>query len=343
MKLALKTLFRLSMLLLFTSCTVYKEIPIEVMRMREIILPNDAKTGMLYRNFKYDNDTLQNYYISDFIPKPDKNNKDINIDSIAVMTCLSAFTNSLESGNAIKNIRLFPYHTIGRTVGKRFSPLPANEVQKLSKAQNLDIVIALETFSYMYSEFSHRVAEQNSCEVTMAGIWAIYNGETGKLLKHESAVDTLFWNISNEKGKKIKLPPRIPAIEIAAATFAENYAKKFVDDWEIVSREMIIPPPADFAQAAKYAEKNQWSAAAEIWQKYTPDKYGKLAIVSRYNMALAAEMSDNIPEALQWLQGATKQALSLKSKNDILQINRYNTILQKRLASIEAADNLELP
>lgn len=340
MKPALKILFLLTTIIL-TSCTVYKEIPIEVMRVREILLPDDAKIGMLYRNFKYDADTLQKYYMKDFRPVFDKINRDINIDSLAAMNCLNAFAHSLENSGTASDFQIFPYHAVGRTTGKKVSPLSAAQIQKLSDAQNPDMIIALETCSFMYSEFTTQIAEQNSCEVTMAGIWAIYNGETGKLLKHESKVDTLFWNTFDDNNKKIKLPPRIPAIEIAAVTFAENYAKKFVDDWETVKRQIIVPPPADFATAAQYAEKNRWEEAAAIWSKYTPDRQGKLAVCARYNMALAAEINDSLPEAIKWLNGAMNLAIDRKSKEEILQINRYKTILEKRMAFIEAAAKLD--
>ena len=56
----------LSVVLIVTSCTVYKEYPIDIYKPGEAYLPPDAgNIALVYRNFKYDTDTLQHYFKSD--------------------------------------------------------------------------------------------------------------------------------------------------------------------------------------------------------------------------------------------------------------------------------------
>ena len=50
-------------LMLFSSCTVYREYSIEIYKPGEIVLNPDVKSAAVaYRNFKYPGDTLQNFF-----------------------------------------------------------------------------------------------------------------------------------------------------------------------------------------------------------------------------------------------------------------------------------------
>ena len=59
----LLTFWLLVLTMALTSCTVYKEYTIDVYQPGEIAVTGDVKNiALIYRNFKYTNDTLQHYY-----------------------------------------------------------------------------------------------------------------------------------------------------------------------------------------------------------------------------------------------------------------------------------------
>jgi len=117
---------------------------------------------------------------------------------------------------------------------------------------------------------------------------------------------------------------------MASALAGENYAKRFHASWETVNRIYSVPPLPDFEQAALYFEEGKWDQAISLWEKYTDDKNGKLAINARYNMALAYELKDNIPLAEEWLKAAYDLAKSYHNQDELEMIRSYQKALETR-------------
>lgn len=327
---------------ILASCTTYREFSIEVFRPQEVNLPDNAKSGVLiYQNFKFPNDTLQHYYRSDGQLKKDRKNQHVNIDSLAAESCLQAAAEVFRSRKVLDETTVLPANLVER---HRFDKIPRFQpdfVKKVADDTKANLLISLATFSFMFSEYPY-TDQGASCEVITAGIWDIYDAKTGKLSEHKQMVDTIFWNTYNESTGKndLKLPPRITAIEMAASLFGENYARRFTSNWESVNRMFILPPVNDFKLAAGFAENSEWDKAREIWERYTGDKLGKLAITARYNLALACEMQDDIDGALSWLSQALKLGIASRSTDEMQNILRYQKILQQRKKEIEKLSNV---
>lgn len=330
-------------LLIISSCTVYKEYPIEIYQPGEIAVPPGTESAaIVYRNFKYPGDTLQHYYQDDFrLKKARKDPKEL--DSIIVSKCLNQLAKNLKAQNLVDDIYIFPklfkpHHA------KKLPPLNFDLVNTVTTKSHTDLLISLETFSYFYSEYSTTAdMPTNSNEVITAAVWAIYNPYSQALIERKTMIDTIFWNGYNERGdyqRKTKLPPRITALKIAAQMAGENYAKRFSASWQTVKRNYSVPPLPDFSAADEYVQKAEWDNAILLWKRYAADKNGKMAINARYNLAFAYEMKDDINAAQKWLTAALQIANDYKSKDDIQMILRYQKILSKRQKDIERLNQM---
>ncbi len=319
-------------LLLFTvnACTIYREVPIEVLRPREMTVGEGSDVVFLYRNFKYENDTLQNYYREDYDLKKDEKNDGLNIDSLLSIKALITLASELEDKDVVNKTTVMPVNTMPHITGQKLAPLPKELVQKIGSDSDSQKLISLETLSWFFSRFTDKSDAGESVEVILAGIWALYDVHSGAIEKHEAMVDTLFWQRRNEDGERIQLPPRVTSLELATEVYAGNFAKKFTTSWETVQRLMIIPPVQEFSLAAEYAAENKWEEALELWQRYTPERYGRLSVSARYNTALSYEMLNDIDQAVQWIDQAHLQALIYRNKDELRLVQNYKEILAKR-------------
>ncbi len=327
----------LLMLFLFGACTVYKEYPIEIYQPGVIPVPPDAKNvAIVYRNFKYKNDTLQHYYQDDFRLKKARKDPE-NLDSVLVNICIQELAKNLKEKNTFEEIRIFP-ELFKTHYGDKLPALNLDIVDKISNSTNSDLLISLETYSYFYSEYSSTAElPTKSNEVITAAVWAVYNPVTEKLIEHKTMIDTVFWNGYDERGNSVrnaKLPPRITALKIASQMAGENYAKRFFASWQNTNRMYSVPPLPDFAAADEYVQKREWDNAILLWKRYADDSNGKMAINARYNLAFAYEMKDELETAQKWLIAAQQIATDYKSKEDLKMIMQYRKVLQKRLRDI---------
>jgi hypothetical protein len=322
----------LSLLLLYTlnACTIYREVAIEVLRPRELSVGQGSDVVFLYRNFKYENDTLQNYYRDDYDLRKDKKNDGLNIDSLVSIKALFTLASELQDKDVVNGITVMPFNTLPRITGQKLAPLPKELVQMIGSESASQKLISLETLSWFFSRFTENSDAGESVEVILAGIWALYDVHSGAIEKHEAMVDTLFWQRRNEDGERIQLPPRVTSLELATEVYAINFAKKFTTSWETVQRLLIIPPVQEFSLAAAYAGENKWEEALELWQRYAPERYGRLSVSARYNTALSYEMLNEIDQAVQWIDQALIQARIYRNKSELKLVQNYKEILAKR-------------
>lgn len=332
----------LALALTITSCTVYKEYPIDIYKPGEIAVPpNVENIALIYRNFKYKNDTLQHFYKDDNMLKKAKNDPEY-LDSILVHFCLNDLALNLKNKNIYNRIHIFPEVFKPHTSSK----LPSIDfelINKLTTETETDLVISLETFSYFYSEYSADAGLPKSREVITANVWAVYDPVAKKTIERKTVIDTVFWNAYDEQGnyqKNSKLPPRLTALKIASQMAGENYSKRFFASWQTVKRMYSIPPLPDFEAAEKYLVNGDWDNAILLWKRYAADKNGKMAINARYNLALAYEMKDDLDTAIQWLTAAQQIAADYRSKEDLKMITAYQKVLAQRKKEVERLNNM---
>lgn len=331
------TLFLFLIAASITSCTVYKEYPIDIYTPGEVAVSADVQNvAIVYRNFKYPGDTLQHHYKDNYRLKKAKNDPE-NLDSLLANYALKELASNFKEKKTFDRIHIFP-ELFKPHVGKKLPTLSFDMVKKLTTATNTDLLISLETFSYFFSEYDGDEETPKSREVITASVWAVYDPYKEKVLERKSMIDTVFWNRLSDDGKyqkNVQLPPRLTALKIASQLTGENYSKRYFASWKTVNRIYSIPPLPDFELADKYISEGKWDNAIEIWKRYALEKNGKMAINARYNIALAYEMKDDILMAWKWLGAAHELALEYKSKEDLKRITEYQKVLAKRKKDID--------
>lgn len=327
----------LTFLLSVTSCTVYKEYAIDVYKPGEVALsPNAKNVAVIYRNFKYEADTLQNFYKSDYQLRKVRNTIK-NQDSLLVQIALNELAKNLKNKNTFSEIKILPLNLFKAHTGTKLPVLSNDVVKKIASTTQSDVIISLETYSSFFTEYTGKYEIPKSHEVITVAAWTVYDPVNNKLLEKKSMIDTLFWNNYDNQGnyvKNSKLPPRDVALKIAAKMTGENYAKRFFASWETVNRMYSVPPLPDFSDAAYYVDEGKWDNAISLWKKYADERNGKMAINARYNLALGYEIKDDIETASKWLAAAQKLALDYKSKEDIKLIVAYQKALNQRKKDI---------
>ena len=335
-------LLLLIILLAFISCTVYKEYSIDVYKPGEIVIPSTSKNvAIVYRNFKFQNDTLQHYYKDNYQLKKVKTDPK-ELDSIMVNYCIEELAQNLKDKNLFDRIQIFP-ELFKQHSGSNLPALNFDIVNKLASETNTDILISLETFSYFYSEYNSDYNIPKPREVITAAVWAVYDPADRKVTERKTMIDTVFWNAYNDNGsidKNSKLPPRLTALKIASQLAGESYSKLFFASWVKANRIYSIPPLPDFEAAEKYLKKNEWDNAILLWKRYADDKNGRMAINARYNLALGYEMKDELEISSQWLDAALQIATAYRSKDDIRRILQYKNVLQQRLKDIQKLNEM---
>ncbi len=339
-------LFMILIITLFiSSCTIYREFPIEVYQPSELQFPDDAKDiVILSHNFKFDQDTFQNYY---------KRNKKLlrlpenisqSIDSMMVTKVLNSLSKSLKINGSFEDIKLLPYNFIEQSKGEFISTLSKDFIKKLDAHYNTDLVVSLETFSYFYSEYPYGVEKSIAYnQVLTAATWAVYSPDKELLLDIKTMVDTVFWDGSttDKKRGRIRKPPIAEALQTAAQVAGENYARRLSPGWQNVYRMYVIPPVEDFKDAARHFEQEKLDKAIALWDKYNGQRFGKLSIWANYNIALAKELQGNIDAAKQAIEKSLLQAIALKNSEDIKTVSLYNSVLQKRVYDISILSEKE--
>lgn len=326
--------------ILISSCTVYKEYPIDIYKPGKVTVPpNVENVALVYRNFKYTGDTLQHYYKVDNRLKKAKQDPE-KLDSLLANYCLKELASNFKDKNTFNRIHIFP-GVFKAHSGKKLPALDFALINKISQTTETDLVISLETFSYFFSEYAQQNDRSKSREVITAAVWAVYDPVAEKVLERKTMIDTLFWNNYDEEGKylkKLKMPPRTIALKISAQLSGENYSKRFFASWQTVNRIYSVPPLPEFSKAAEFVDAGKWNSAIEIWNRYATDDNGKMAINARYNLALAYEIKDDLLTSWKWLKAAEKLAVAYKSKEDLKMILQYKRILAKRKKDIDRLD-----
>ena len=322
---------------LLQGCTVYQEYPIEVYKPGETNIPSSARNvALIYRNFKYDSDTLQHFYKKNSRLVKEKNDPQ-NMDSLLVQANLNNLATQLKQNNTFDNVHIFPYNSFERHSGDHLAALPPELTQKITAATTSDLLISLETFSYFFSTWQEASGSPKNNEVITIAVWGIYDAGQADPLERKTMIDTIYWNGYDEQGNTIRgyhPPPRLEALKIASALAGENYGKRFHASWETVSRMYSIPPLPDFSEAAYYFEEGNLDRAIALWKKYADENNGKLSINARYNLALAYEMKDDIETAEKWLNAASQTAQTYRSKSDLQMIRTYQNALATRKKEI---------
>lgn len=319
----------LLLILILNSCVSYKEFSVEVFKPAELSIPANTKNIVLVsRNLKYKNDTLQNYYQRNRQLIRDKIN--LNIDSLAVSTCLDTLASRLTNHGHFEQVQVLPVTTFSKIWVSDIKPPKAEWYKSVAEKSGADVLVLLDMFSCFYS--TNAAESSPEARVVTSNIWSVYNAKDQQIIDRFSQIDTLYWNQLDENGnyQKEKIPDKKNAIELAAGVIGVNYSKHILPAWTQVKRTYLSFDDPNFQKALKFAQDNQWEQAIGIWLGFSEGKSNFKKASAFYNLAVASEMNGDIDKAIEFTDKAAKAStgLFLGSVNE--QVRKYSVILYQR-------------
>jgi hypothetical protein len=235
----------------------------------------------------------------------------------------------------------------GTGTGRFPEPLEWSFVRQTCNRYNVDAMVTLATFDsdshidYHRHEYTReedgekiRVVEFGAdLDMTISAGWRIYYPDKLAIVDENVYVDRKSWGAKGDTKNEARnnLPSKRAIIEEAGFYAGQQYAARISPVWIKVSRSYFSKGNDQLEHAARYARQGNWDKAAETWETLLNDPDKKIAGQAAYNLALAAEMSGNLEEALKWAE---------KSYYDygIKRARNYINIIKGRIADEQRLD-----
>jgi hypothetical protein len=161
--------------------------------------------------------------------------------------------------------------------------------------------------------------------VSVQSEWKIYDYNWHTLTNSYFQNDTSYWEGYGNSAQEASQQLPVLQVAVPSALYAagKKLAQHYAPYWVSVKRFYYETSNKRMKQAAEMAETGDWKGAATIWSAIAnnPKSSQNLKARSTFNMALAAETTDDLEAALEW---AAKSYLILpdeytKSYIDILE------------------------
>jgi hypothetical protein len=207
-----------------------------------------------------------------------------------------------------RNIRRFDSYS-------KLPPMDTASIDQIRKDFKVDAVLVLESFSEKISgSFElpwRRIIGQ--LDLTYNSSWNFYQpGQKPPILSLFSR-DVLSWTGGLDKSHKEGVP-QLPSIKDALITGGILSGLDIVDQicpkWVDETRYYYSTGDSIIDAAVPLIKLNKWDEAAEIWKKYSSDSSISLRSMVEFNLALAAEMTGNLDEAIEWAGKSLKTKYS---------------------------------
>jgi hypothetical protein len=332
----------LLMSVLLSSCLTEQVIPVDQMEPGKVNLPEKVrKVAFLSRNFKFDIDTLGQYYNYNSKPRkvPEAENKEV--DSIAVTGCFETLRKILLESGRYDEIAVYPYSDIKPRKGRNAIPLSPEYVKKLCKDNNTDAIVSLEMLSYFYSLIpgDSRLGIPPFADVKITAIWAVYIPGKDSPVDRFKYSDAVTWNGNRETGeqKKSNVPSRIAGIKLASEIAAKNYSKRLAPYWSKSERIIVGLNSSEWNKAISLAQQYKWDAAEKIWSPLAESKNSRVKGAAALDLAVTREMLGDYDQAAKW----SAESLGLLPGGELKRLSRdYSELLKERRIETDKLNRL---
>lgn len=307
---------------IFNSCMLIdsaRSIQVEIMKPAAFTIPDSIRTIGLINRIDSEYDTIPFEYIRNGGIITDSTVKYSEL-STNCLKSLDEFLKGEKYFNQVKNFNDSINSSI--LVGK-----PLNNQQELFQVSNSDMLVIL---NYCKFELTSVNLEADVLVTTASLHWIIGNkGDTVSYLYNQA--DTLIYDADLMQNfyKNVH-----NALESSATYLGRSFGTKLIPFWLKVERMYYKSDNPEMLKAEKYAIKNEWKKAAEIWNRMSKNKNKNISAKASYNMALACEMEGKLEAAIDWLviSYSTLSGINEQHQNNCKQ---YIDILALRRKEIE--------
>ncbi|MDA3928121.1 MAG: DUF6340 family protein, partial [Prolixibacteraceae bacterium] len=195
------------------------------------------------------------------------------------------------------------------------SPLDWNYVEEMCDLYKTDALIVLENIATRvvtnydlnkeYNAYSSYKTHYASIDFYYRAHWRIYYPKSKNIIvDFIMNQDTVFWD--NFEYDLIELFKGLPSVKQASTETGIKIALEFSDiispTWLQETRYYYVTKKAAIDKSIKLASEGNWEEALVNWNQYT--NYGNSATRSKImlNVALAYEMTGDLPNSIEWAQ-----------------------------------------
>lgn len=330
-------------ILLFSSCSTMRTIPIEVATLPKERIPNEIQSLTLinraansrFKDFR--GDSLQQVFYQ----------RQFNVDTVlldlkASDTLLIALGNILfESGRFDVVI---PENRFPNINSYRYIPtaLSWEEADSLVHVYNTDAILSLDYFNHhlvtkyrrmsVFNQSSNDFFPVYMADITIAyeTMFRIYYPFEKRLISNIVVSDTLYWEDSDLDIRDLfKRFTTVKGALIEAGIHAVlNYSEKIAPQWSTSRRNYFAKGHPMLERAHQLVTLNDWQGASDLWKKLAGSSPKSLKSKAEFNLALAYEMFGDIEEAIRW---------ALKSYETMYRPVTYNYIERLNIRKQEIA------
>lgn len=311
--------------LFFSSCVSMNFISIQTRQPASVSFPPEVATVLIV-----DNCPNERQMESDA-----KESKVLSSDSARTIF-LNSLTKFMNEEKYFYTVSKFP-HKIGRSKNDNDAiPLSTREIKELSLNNDADVLISLDLFAIsmeLETESTGYFSSYSTLHAKSGALINVYTKSGERYTQPIVYLDSLFRTESSDWSKMKKNVTEInDMITEMAVVAADRLTAKFVPSWKMQERMFFSDASGEMKKAARLVNKRSWSEAADIWASlFDKEKKVKKKMHLAFNLALANECLDDVPNAFNWINVAY-DLLPEKSESDLaLQIVTYKKILELRI------------
>lgn len=310
------TTLLLLFVIILSSCSTIKTIPVEVAYLPTEKLPDNIQSLTLvnraannrFRNFRAD--SLQQYFY-----QRQFNLDTVLLDSQASDTLLIALGDMLfESGRfdvVIPENRFLSLDTYSYLP----STMPWQQVDTISRQFDTDAVLSLDFFKTsiftnyqketLYDQQTNNFFNGYFAQLKIAyeALFRIYYPAEKEIIKNIVVTDTLYWEDADTEIRP--LFNRFTTVKTAMIESGIHAALKFsgkiAPDWRLSNRSYFFKGHPLLEAADALIQENDWQGATDLWLQLASSATSKSQkSKAEFNLALAYEMFGDIDEAIKW-------------------------------------------
>ena len=332
---------------LAVSCTVQRDIKIDVLKPASINIPDKYSNVLLVNNTKLQPSATGNYYLqkdlsSSWRVKSTKTyarEDTLKLDSIG-FSCIYNTANNLLKSEFLDTAVVWPNNVSVPTRPWTSQMLLPGVVKVLAETTGADLIASLDLLKYetyiSYSAWYDEVYDLTA-ETRLEALWRFYDGETMELIKSKNLKDTLYYDVF---GDDVSEPGYLEVIVNQSAwELGEKSAQQMFPYWKTVNRVYFKSGTPGLRLGDRYYENKRYDEAFLVWQKEYETSRNKGKARAAFNMALVKEITGDLNKALEYLTLAKMvyddSNVLLKSSPEYKLIKSYTEVIEKRIEEEE--------
>lgn len=274
-----------------------------------------------------------------------------SLDTQVAQEGITGLADELIKNNRFSNVTAFNNMDLRSNVPGQFSaPLSWDQVDKICREKNIDVLFVLELFdtdskvSYAAVPVSIKtplgnvpgIEHRASMLTNVKTGWRIYDPAQQVLLDEFAVAQHVTFS-----GKGINpvaaagaIMNRKEALKDVSNRTGHEYALRLIPYWIRVSRDYYVKGTDNFKIAKRKAQTRNWEGAAELWKKETTSSSNRIAGRACYNMAISSEINGELDLAIEWAQKAYENygnRLALQYVNILRNRKGNNNVLKDQL------------